>query len=322
MAIYSGTCGNLTFIECDDDDSPNGLMPRISRTGLVPGSTLWVRFWEFGNDNNGTFDICASIPPPPPPASTCATAQPFCTSTSPFTVPNITGQPSLGGGGVYGCLGTTPNPTFYYLQIQNSGNIDITISQTSNTGTALDVDFIVWGPFNNLGASCTGISAANIVDCSYSIANVEIANIPNAVAGQFYLFLVTNFSNSPGTITYQQTGGTGSSNCSIICNLTAGNNGPICIGGTVNLTANTVPNATYSWTGPNCFSSTLQNPTGVAVPSTPGQYTYTVTATGLNGITCTDTTIVTVKVIIRRNIKWAFYYFIYFLNSICFHSME
>ena len=295
MAIYSGTCGNLTFIECDDDDSPNGLMPRISRTGLVPGSTLWVRFWEYGNDNNGTFDICASIPPPAPPASTCATAQPFCTSTNPFTVPNITDQPSLGGGGVYGCLATTPNPTFYYLQIQNSGNIDITISQTSNTGTALDVDFIVWGPFNNLGASCTGISAANIVDCSYSIANVEIANIPNAVAGQFYLFLVTNFSNSPGTITYQQTGGTGSSNCSIICNLNAGNNGPICIGGTVNLTANNVPNATYSWTGPNCFSSTLQNPTGVAVPTTPGQYTYTVTATGPNGITCTDTTIVTVN---------------------------
>jgi gliding motility-associated-like protein len=39
----------------------------------------------------------------------------------------------------------------------------------------------------------------------------------------------------------------------------------------------------------------LQNPTGVAVPSTPGQYTYTVTATGPNGITCTDTTIVTVN---------------------------
>lgn len=295
MAIYSGTCDNLTFIECDDDDSPNGLMPRIVRTGLVPGSTLWIRFFEFGNDNNGTFDICASIPPPPPPASSCATAQPFCTSTSPYTVPNITGQPSLGGGGAYGCLFTTPNPTFYYLQIQNSGNIDITISQTSTTGQALDVDFIVWGPFNSLGASCTGISAANIVDCSYSIANVEVANIPNAVAGQFYLFLVTNFSNNPGTITYQQTGGTGASNCSIICTLNASNNGPICVGSTVNLSASNVTNATYVWSGPNCFSSTLQNPTGVAVPSTPGQYTYTVIATGPDGITCTDTTIVTVN---------------------------
>ena len=95
MAIYSGDCNNLTLIECDDDDSPNGLMPRISKTGLIPGSTLWIRMWEYGNDGNGTFGICAQVPPPPPPAATCQTAQSFCTSVIPSTVPNITGQPSL-----------------------------------------------------------------------------------------------------------------------------------------------------------------------------------------------------------------------------------
>ncbi|MFH1319394.1 MAG: hypothetical protein ABII90_01915 [Bacteroidota bacterium] len=58
MAIYSGTCNSLTLIECDDDDSPNGLMPMISGTGLTPGATIWIRFWEYGNDNTGTFDIC------------------------------------------------------------------------------------------------------------------------------------------------------------------------------------------------------------------------------------------------------------------------
>ena len=60
MALYSGTCGALTLIECDDDDSSNGAMSYINRTGLTPGSTLYVRFWEFSNDNNGTFGICAS----------------------------------------------------------------------------------------------------------------------------------------------------------------------------------------------------------------------------------------------------------------------
>jgi len=65
MAIYSGTCGSLTLIECDDDDSANGLMPFINRTGLTPGSTIYVRFWEFGNDNNGTFSICARNGTPP-----------------------------------------------------------------------------------------------------------------------------------------------------------------------------------------------------------------------------------------------------------------
>ncbi len=294
MAIYSGDCNNLTLIECDDD-SPNGLMPRISKTGLIPGSTLWIRMWEYGNDGNGTFGLCAQVPPPPPPAATCQTAQSFCTSVIPSTVPNITGQPSTGGGGIFGCLVTTPNPTYYYLQIQNSGSISITISQTSTTGLPLDVDFIVWGPFNSLNATCTGISASNIVDCSYLPDPVEVADIPNALAGQYYLFLVTNYSDQPGSITYQQTGGTGSSNCNIVCTLSAGNSSPVCSGGLLNLTASTVTNATYLWTGPDCFTSTQQNPTGVTAPLSPGQYVYTVTATAPNGVSCSDTTIVTVS---------------------------
>ncbi|RYY71443.1 MAG: gliding motility-associated C-terminal domain-containing protein, partial [Chitinophagaceae bacterium] len=295
MAIYRGTCGNLSLIVCDDDGSANGLMPRISRTGLTPGETLWIRFWEYGNDNNGTFSLCAQAPPPAPPAATCQTAQSFCTSTTPNTIPNITGQPSTAGGGIYGCLTTIPNPTYYYLQIQNSGSIQITISQTSTAGVGVDVDFVVWGPFNSLNTTCTAISAANIVDCSYSTAGIEVVDIPNAVAGQYYLFLVTNFSDQPGTITYQQTGGTGSSNCAIVCTLAATNNGPVCAGAPINLGASTVTGAVYQWTGPNCFNSTLQNPTVVSAPTTPGQYVYTVTATTPSGQTCQDTTIVTVS---------------------------
>lgn len=292
MAIYSGTCTSMTLIFCNDD--ANDLMPGIVRSGLVPGSTLWVRFWEYGNDNNGTFRLCASVPPPPPPAASCQTAQSFCTSTTPVTVPNITGQPNTAGGGVYGCLTTIPNPTYYYLQIQNSGNISVRISQTSTTNQPLDVDFVVWGPFANLNATCTGISASNIVDCSYLPAAVETADIPAAVAGQFYLFLVTNFSDDPGTITYQQIGGTGSSNCALVCTLAASNTGPVCAGTAFNLSSTTVAGATYAWSGPNCFTSTQQNPTGVVAPGTPGQYVYTVIATAANGITCSDTTIVTV----------------------------
>ncbi len=58
MALYSGNCNALTEIACDDDGGPNGLMPFISVTGLTPGSTVYLRFWEYGNDNNGTFNIC------------------------------------------------------------------------------------------------------------------------------------------------------------------------------------------------------------------------------------------------------------------------
>jgi len=66
MALYSATActGSFTLIECDDDDGP-GAMPFITRSGLTPGATYYVRFWDFGG-GTGTFNICAYEPPPPP----------------------------------------------------------------------------------------------------------------------------------------------------------------------------------------------------------------------------------------------------------------
>jgi hypothetical protein len=58
----------------------------------------------------------------------------------------------------------------------------------------------------------------------------------------------------------------------------ASNNGPVCAGGTLQLTASTVPGATYSWTGPNGFVSSQQNPT-ISGASTAAAGTYSVTAT-------------------------------------------
>ncbi len=58
MAVYSGTCGSLSLIACDDDSSPNGAMPMLTVGGQTPGATLYVRFWGFGG-NFGNYGICA-----------------------------------------------------------------------------------------------------------------------------------------------------------------------------------------------------------------------------------------------------------------------
>lgn len=293
MAIYSGTCGNLTLIECDDDDSPNGLMSQITLNNLTQGSTLWIRIWEYGNDNNGTFGLCITIPPPPGPGSSCQTANSFCTGTT-YVFPNNTNVASLGGGGIYGCLSTTPNPVWYYMQIQNPGDISITINQISNNGTPIDVDFAIWGPFPSLAATCGGISATNIVDCSYSTAATEIADITGAQSGQFYMLLITNYANQAGVITFQQTAGTASTNCAVICTIGASSTAPVCAGSTFSLSSTSLPGGTYSWVGPNCFRSTDQNPALVTPPATPGTYTYTVTGVSNTGSTCYASALVTV----------------------------
>ncbi|MEI6765361.1 MAG: hypothetical protein WCM76_06940 [Bacteroidota bacterium] len=74
----------------------------------------------------------------------------------------------------------------------------------------------------------------------------------------------------------------------------AGNNSPVCSGDTIKLTASFIPNVTYNWTGPNGFSSALQNPK-IPNSSTANTGTYSVTAS-ISGCTSTaGTTSITVN---------------------------
>lgn len=61
IAVYTGTCGALTQVGCDDDgatESTYGLS-LLSLTGLTPGATLYIRAYEYGNDTFGSFKISA-----------------------------------------------------------------------------------------------------------------------------------------------------------------------------------------------------------------------------------------------------------------------
>jgi sarcosine oxidase gamma subunit len=73
---------------------------------------------------------------------------------------------------------------------------------------------------------------------------------------------------------------------------TVNNNGPICAGATLNLTATTTPGSTYSWTGPS-FTSSTQNP---SIPNAQAANagTYSVIATFQGCISNPGTTTVVV----------------------------
>ena len=69
----------------------------------------------------------------------------------------------------------------------------------------------------------------------------------------------------------------------------ASSNSPVITGGNINLIAGTVAGATYNWTGPNGFTSSVQNPTVLASSSTAGQYCVSVTVNGCTSpTTCTQ----------------------------------
>ena len=81
IAAYSGSCSSLTLIECDDDDG-TGTMSNLNLTGLTPGTTIFLRVWESGNDESGSFDLCAVAPTPPNSEPCGATALNVGTSCS------------------------------------------------------------------------------------------------------------------------------------------------------------------------------------------------------------------------------------------------
>ena len=207
---------------------------------------------------------------------TCGQALPFCTDIV-YNFPAGVGTGSAEPGPAYGCLTTQPNPAWYYLQIDQSGNLNIHME--SDQG--VDIDFALWGPFGSPTAPCTNqLTDANRIDCSYSTAATEEANIVGANSGDYYLLLITNYSDQPTNIIFSKLSGSATTNCDIVIPPLS-NNGPLCEGGTLQFTFNEIVGATYSWSGPNGFNSNQREPTIPNVTTAhAGTYTLTVTVDG------------------------------------------
>lgn len=131
-------------------------------------------------------------------ASNCNNANSLCGSlATPFA-----NTINVANSGSPGCLGSSPNATWFNLPISNSGSINLQINQGNNAPAYnnLDIDYIVYGPFSTSTGNCNSVNDNNVVSCSYSAAPTEYPIIPNAVAGQYYLMMVTNFSNQNGVV--------------------------------------------------------------------------------------------------------------------------
>ena len=76
---------------------------------------------------------------------------------------------------------------------------------------------------------------------------------------------------------------------------TTSNNGPICVGNALSLTGGPAGMMTYSWTGPNGFTSILQNPSVSANAIFAIAGVYTLIITNASGCTSTANTTVTVN---------------------------
>ncbi|AWA28784.1 hypothetical protein HYN48_01035 [Flavobacterium magnum] len=227
-ALYTGTPENLAFVTCQTPDDVY--------SGYVVGQQYYLRVWvNWTSLESKVFSLCIKK------TLSCENAGVFCGSTSgdPYLFHNVS---EIGSLGAIACLGSSPNQVFYKLRIGQSGQVSIKIEQNTAfdaeshpVGSGLDVDFVAWGPFSNPD-SCDQIAYTectacidntvdqafypygNIVDCSYSASSVEVLHLPNALSGEYYVVMITNFNGSEGDIKLTQTNygmqGAGTTICS------------------------------------------------------------------------------------------------------------
>lgn len=249
------------------------------------------------------------------PCSSGTAAEPFCTGDNPYaevSYPSGYGDNSaqssqgavqfFNGLTSVGCLGSFPNPAWYFMKVATDGTLDFYIEQRDGGGNELDVDFACWGPFHagnqndfmellccgyyELSSASPG-AGSNMVDCSYSSAGVEQCVISNARQGEWYLLLLTNYRALPGNISFNlQPSSTAETDCSITSPFTAA---PVCENDdlfVVIQNQSPPPNVEYELTAPNGQQFRTSNPT-ITIPNVSidydGLYTLVIYSNGVPG---------------------------------------
>ncbi|WP_343636512.1 PKD domain-containing protein [Fluviicola sp.] len=179
------------------------------------------------------------------------------------------------------------------ITVTASGSYTVTVSNGScsstSAATSVTVNPIPATPTITAGGPTTFCAGSSVVLTSSAASG-------NTWSGGATTQSITVTASGSYTVTVSSLGCSSTSaptavTVNAIPTVTASNNGPLCVNQPLNLTANGTTGGTYSWTGPNSFSSTSQNPTIPAITGADfGVYTVTIS---LNSCTATATTTVT-----------------------------
>jgi gliding motility-associated-like protein len=294
MALYGGSCASPSLIECDDDGDPGDgiLMPHIYRTGLTPGSTVYIRVWEYNNNNNGQFGICVATPD----NDNCANAQQICdlngyggVTSSAYTIDQPSNMCGIGNpaspnpGCVFGTGYTGASP----VQIDNNSWLKFTASSTT---AELFVEISDCANGNGMqmqifsGTNCTNFAAvSNFLETTTSQTVLATGLTP----GQTYYIVVDGFAGDICSYTISATSGV-----QVVEAIAVDNQ--LCLGENtlVNAVVTGTGSYTYSWSSVPVGASG----TGSSINISPTQSTeYTVEISGLCGTTTTASVYVTVN---------------------------
>ena len=297
---------------------PNGYTsnqqnPSISNASAAASGTYFVTA-TISNCNAGATNIAIVNPTPTAPTVSniayCKNAIATALTATASGTNNLKWYNSASGGTA---LVTAPTPstatvgttTYYVSEISSSGcegpraAIDVTINPTVPNATAVATNPTTCSG-NDGSILISGLTANTTFTLSYQKGSTTISGsrasdatgnilIFGLTAGSYSnisLSLSTCSSNVLGPFTLTDPAGPAIP--------TVSNNGPLCTGNNLNLTAtSSTVGVSFTWVGPKSFNSTLQNPS-LANVSLGSAGTYYVTAT-LNNCSATGSTTVVVR---------------------------
>ena len=161
-----------------------------------------------------------------------------------------------------------------YITVDPSPNAQVNTNITTCEGSLINL--------TSSGATTYSWTGPN--GFTSSLQNPTIPNSSTANSGT-YSVVVANSLGCKDTASTQIT-------INAVTQAVANSNSPLCAGQILNLTANTA--SSYSWSGPNGFTSNLQNPS-ITNLSNNNSGTYTLIVTNGNG--CVDTTTLSISVL-------------------------
>src|SRR5439155_465192 len=171
---------------------------------------------------------------------------------------------------VGGLGGSGTNQISNYILVTSASAPPVVLSVTPSCGTTSGGTTITISGSNFVSGATIAIGGNAATNVGFGSSTTLTANTPAGTAGAKNV-AVTNPSAQSGTLTNGFT---------YVVPPSPSNNGPVCSGQTLNLFANTNA-ASYSWSGPNSFTSTAQNPSiPNATTAAAGTYNLTVTSNG------------------------------------------
>ncbi len=273
--------------------------PNATVSGLNNGTNTysWVIYTDGCHSSSDQISINQSTPVSTPGAMNNG---PLCEGATLNLSTPVVASASYSWTGPNGFTSSLQNPTLTNITAVNAGTYNVTIS-VSGCSSAAGSTTLVVNPapiaptVSSNSPVCQGTAinlTAPLIAGTYSwsgpggfssnLQNPTIASATLGNAGTYSLQITSGGCSSitPGTT-------------NVVVNptptaATASSNTPVCQNAVINLAATTVSGATYSWTGPNSFTSTDQNP---VIPNAQAVNagTYSVT-TIVNGCSSTAST--------------------------------